>query len=211
MDDRGYQGPGEPTRTRQHRSLNDLVRGAAHRDPRCWEEIVDRFGPHLYQLARGYRLDEATCADVVQQVWLRALVHLPSLREPLALGGWLTAIAHRECLRALRDRGRRCPGGDLEAQAEDHDHHHPPEAGSRPEQELLSAELGRLIQKACAGLSARDRRLVALIVAEELSYVQMARELDLRPGSVGPIRARCLARLRVALADVGVDRTWLAA
>ncbi len=37
-----------------------------------------------------------------QNVWLRLVEHLPSLREAAALPGWLTTTTRPACLRAQR-------------------------------------------------------------------------------------------------------------
>src|SRR5450755_3725725 len=104
MSDRDYEGCHGPVPGRARWSLAGLVQVACERDSRCWDEIVTRFGPGLHRVARSYRLDDATCADVVQQAWLTAFVHVCSLRDPLALGGWLQMIVRRECLRVMRHR-----------------------------------------------------------------------------------------------------------
>jgi RNA polymerase sigma factor (sigma-70 family) len=213
MSDRGHVGCCDPVGAPARWSLAELVQGAREQDARCWDEIVTRFGPGLHRLARSYRLDEATCADVVQQSWLTAFVHLASLRDPIALGGWLQMITRRECLRVMRRRVKEWIGGwgvvgdpdeqDSMLELADDD--------PLPEDHVVGAELAELIGAARARLAGRDQEMLTFIAAGTVSYLEMARELDLRPGSVGPTRARCLGRLRAELAELGVDRTWLAA
>jgi len=80
-----------------------------------------------------------------------------------------------------------------------------------PEDHVVEAELAELIGAARSRLAGRDQEMVTFIASGTVSYLEMARELDLRPGSVGPTRARCLGKLRAELAELGVDRSWLAA
>ena len=50
-------------------------------------------------------------------------------------------------------------------------------------------------------LSAREQQLITLLSdAQEHSYTDIARALDVPIGSIGPTRARCLAKLRLLLA-----------
>jgi sigma-70-like protein len=71
-------------------------------DQTAWNQIVERFAPPVWSICRRYRLPDADSNDVRQNVWLRLVVHLPSLREAAALSGWLTTTSCRECLRAQR-------------------------------------------------------------------------------------------------------------
>ena len=62
------------------------------------------------------------------------------------------------------------------------------------------------MRSAFATLAPRDRALLTLLVAEPpRSYEEIARELDMPIGSIGPTRARCLERLRRAALAVGVE------
>ena len=84
----------------------DMVRRAADGDRGAWEAIVEDFSGLLWSVCRGYRLDQADAAEVVQTTWLRLLENLSRLREPEHLGGWLVTTARREALRLLRLHGR---------------------------------------------------------------------------------------------------------
>jgi len=80
----------------------DLVLRARSGDQSAWNELVERFSPLLWSVCRRYRLSETDANDVGQSVWLRLVEHLPAIREPSALPGWLATTTARECLRVLR-------------------------------------------------------------------------------------------------------------
>jgi DNA-directed RNA polymerase specialized sigma24 family protein len=86
-----------------------LVGSARERDQTAWNQIVERFAPLVSSICRRHRLSEADSHDVEQNVWLRLVAHLPSLREAAALPGWLTTTTGRECLRAQRGSWERGP------------------------------------------------------------------------------------------------------
>jgi len=79
-----------------------LVGSAGEGDQTAWNQIVERFAPLVWSICRRHRLSEAHSHDVGQNVWLRLVEHLPSLREAAALPGWLTTTTRRACLRAQR-------------------------------------------------------------------------------------------------------------
>jgi len=62
-----------------------LVVRATEGEQTAWDEIVERFAPLVWSICRRFRLSEADTYDVGQNVWLRLVEYLPSLREPAAL------------------------------------------------------------------------------------------------------------------------------
>ncbi len=179
--------------------LARLVDGARSGCPGAWRAVVDRFDAGLHALARGYGLDPASVDDAVQQTWLAAVTHLAALREPAALAGWLRSILHRECLRAVNRANREVPVvghqlGDPVPAA------HVALRGTPPpppeDQAIRNAQLAAL-RAAVRRLPGREQELMTLLSdAQEHSYTEIARTLGLPVGSIGPTRARCIAKLR---------------
>jgi DNA-directed RNA polymerase specialized sigma24 family protein len=61
-----------------------------------------------------------------------------------------------------------------------------------------------MVREAMAALDNRcDTLLRALFLESDQSYVATAERLGIAVGSIGPIRARCLARLRTILNERG--------
>jgi RNA polymerase sigma factor (sigma-70 family) len=183
--------------------LAELVDAARSGCPGAWRAVVGRFDPGLHAVARGYGLDSASIDDAVQQTWLAAVTHLPALRESAALWGWLRRILHRECLRAAsrasrerpvveQDLGRPVPAAHVALRAA------PPQPPD--EQAIRNAQIAAL-RAALRRLPSREQKLMALLSdAQEHSYTEIARVLGLPVGSIGPTRARCIAKLRPLLA-----------
>ena len=75
-------------------------------------------------------------------------------------------------------------------------------APQRPDDEAIRrADLAALREAVRRRLSAREQRLMTLLSDErEHSYTDIARALDVPIGSIGPTRARCIAKLRPLLA-----------
>jgi RNA polymerase sigma factor (sigma-70 family) len=169
-----------------------LVAGAKRGDQRSWNGLVERYAPLVWGVCRRYGLADADAHDVGQTVWLRLVEHLPALREPAALPGWLITTTRRECAvvqRAVRERARR-------EQVEETDITADPEA-TAVDRWLVAEERGAALRAAFDDLPPRCRELLALLLADPpVSYAEISTRLEMAVGSIGPSRARCLDRLR---------------
>lgn len=169
-------------------SIDALVRSAALGDPAAWEQIVDRYASLVIAVCRRFRLSEADLYDVSQTVWLRLVEHLPALREPKALPGWLITTAKRECLRVVELSARQTSldePNNLIAATEDLD------------ADLLAAERRSALAEALEVLPPPWRELVTLLLSDPpIGYLEISRRLGIPVGSIGPTRARCIERIR---------------
>jgi len=169
-----------------------LVRSAQAGEQRGWDALVREFGGMVWAVARAHRLHDDDAGDVAQTTWLRLFEHLDRLKEPARVGAWLATTARRECLRIMRQGGRRRPFDDDASQQ------HSP--GSLPHEELLLAERDRILWCSFSRLRASDQALLRLLTAEPRpTYEEISVALDMPVGSIGPTRARALERLRHAL------------
>jgi RNA polymerase sigma factor (sigma-70 family) len=169
--------------------LAQMVSAATSGDPHAWGEIVDRYGDRVRAVARRYRLSPHDVDDVAQNTWLRLLKSIHAIRQPEALGAWLETTARHEALRLLKS------GGIREFPA---DHAQLPDAIA-PAEPDVGAEHARLaaLGAAFARLPARHAALMHMLIAEEApNYAEISRTLAMPIGSIGPIRARALDRLR---------------
>src|SRR5512133_2446089 len=81
---RRVRSGGEPS------ELSRLVPAARNGDADAWEALVARFTPAIRAVVGGFRLSPADAEDVVQATWAAALAHIGRIRQPEAIGGWLT-------------------------------------------------------------------------------------------------------------------------
>ncbi len=169
-------------------SIEELVRSASLGEPAAWEQIVDRYASLVVAVCRRFRLGEADLYDVSQTVWLRLVEHLPALREPKALPGWLITTAKRECLRVVELSARQTfldEPNNLTASNEDLD------------ADMLAAERRIAVHEALAVLPPSWRDLMVLLLCDPpIGYLEISRRLGIPVGSIGPTRARCIERIR---------------
>ncbi|QMU76371.1 sigma-70 family RNA polymerase sigma factor [Streptacidiphilus sp. PB12-B1b] len=151
----------------------------------------------LRTLAAAHRLDPD---DLEQQVWLRAAAE-PRASLPVAR---LRALTLQEFQRARAEAEaealtRCCPAQGRPARAA-------PEEAS-PEHRALAADQARALRAAAARLPSRCPDLVAALLESPVpGYQELAEELSIPRGSIGPTRARCLACLRRLLLRAGYGR-----
>jgi RNA polymerase sigma factor (sigma-70 family) len=183
-----------------------LVTRASAGDQQAWNEIIERYSPLVWSICLRYRLDRQDIDDVGQSVWLLLVERISRLREPAALPGWLATTTQRECLRVLR-AARRHDHAELLPEEQ-----MPPDPDATViEEEILAAERDAGIRAAFAELPRGCRELLALLVSDPpRSYEDISAALGMRVGSIGPMRARCLDRLRrsphiTAIADSGTE------
>ncbi|HEX9994477.1 MAG TPA: sigma-70 family RNA polymerase sigma factor, partial [Acidimicrobiales bacterium] len=148
----------------------------------AFAELVEEFAPLIASFIRAHRLFGDDAADVAQHVWATFAAKSGEITNPAAVAGWLRTTTHRECLAVLERQGRTVPTeGPWDGWWED------PEPVDPQERKALGA--------AMAGLSGRELELVGLLIDGELSYDEIAEKLGMPRGSIGPTRARALAKL----------------
>jgi RNA polymerase sigma factor (sigma-70 family) len=167
----------------------DLLEAASRGDQDAWNAIVDRFSGLVWATARAHRLSQADAADVAQTTWLRLVEHLDRIRDPDRLGGWLATTARNESLRVIRRGGREQPSDEADLF----------ETPSEEELDrgLLAGERNAALRRAFAALSERCKELLRLLAADtEPSYDEVSAALGMPIGTIGPMRQRCLDKLR---------------
>jgi RNA polymerase sigma factor (sigma-70 family) len=167
-------------------------------DVAAWMELVERCTPLLWRVARSFRFDESTTADIVQATWLALAEHGDRVRNTHAVRAWLASTARRASLHEVRRRQRVLLRED-DATVDGVD----PEPG--PSEQVSDADRDARLWRAAERLPVRDRQLLSLLTATPaLSYAEIAGVMGVPVGSIGPTRSRCLARLRRELAIEGI-------
>ncbi|MDH6520351.1 RNA polymerase sigma factor (sigma-70 family) [Streptomyces sp. SAI-208] len=138
-------------------------------------------------------------ADLEQAVWLRLLEHLETQGPPLDPPGWLRRAVRSESRRSRRTTRLERPYATEPAVDDDR----------TPEQLALAAARRTALHDAVRRLPGRCPSLMAALLSpRDLTYREIAGELGISQGSLGPERSRCLGCLRRLLApEVATRRT----
>jgi RNA polymerase sigma factor (sigma-70 family) len=174
-----------------------LLTRAANGDQAAWNALIDEFGGLVWAITRAHRLNAADAADVFQTTWMRLVENLDRIQDPARLGAWLATTARRESLSIIRRAARLIPRPD--------DLPDLPSDTAHPAARLIRDQDAVAVQTALERLEPRDRALLQMLAAEPPpSYAEISAALGIAMGSIGPTRARALARLRREFTQVGV-------
>ena len=174
-------------------------------DQAAFESLVNRY---QYQIANYiWRLlkDQDQVHDILQHVYLRLYLSLPTLLRGVSLKAWLFQVAHHRCLDELRKRGRRpevCfsiiewqDGDDGMSPLEAIVDHEP-----LPEEIIESSEQRAALQRVLNALPPKFRSVVLMHCFRQLTFGEIGRALNMPESTVKTYFYRALPRLRKALA-----------
>ena len=162
-------------------------------------ELVRILTPILWHMARASRLDSATAEDVLQTVWLTLVRKADTISEPLAVLQWMVVTTKREAWRVSRNQAKTRPEDPQSAVGER-------VSGETVEEEVIRGDAQHRLWEHIEQLPERCRALLRVIAfADRPDYADLGRALGMPQGSIGPTRGRCLAKLRVSLAN---DPSW---
>jgi RNA polymerase sigma factor (sigma-70 family) len=163
----------------------------------AWQQILTRYERLVFSIPLNYGLTRADAADIAQLTFTTLVENLDRLRPNSNLGGWLATVAQRHTLHHLRKFKREFLGSD-EDLASSHFH-----LNTSGQDSTVYWERVDWLNQGLDLLDQRCRSLLLLLYFSEETptYEEVADQLGLRVGSIGPIRGRCLDRLRAILEE----------
>lgn len=177
-----------------HLSDEELVAACRAGDENAWNILVGRYERLVYTVPFRFGLTPAEVEDVFQSVWLLLLKNLSTLRQPDRLAAWLVTTARRECWERRRGTDFQrltfvAPGSIPAASWVEE---------QTAEEIVADYEEYRVLHQALAQLGDPCRRLLHSLYsdASTTSYAEIAAQLNIPIGSIGPTRARCLKKLK---------------
>jgi RNA polymerase sigma factor (sigma-70 family) len=186
-------------------SDKSLLHGCQAGDRQSWEKLVVRYERLLYGIALRSGLSEDDAADVFQTVCVRLIENLDKLHDDGHLKGWLITTAKHEAWRLHRQKRRY---SDLQEPNID-DPCAPMDAlpadDPLPLETIIHLEEEHMVRLAMEDLGDNCRVLLKLLyqIDPTPSYVQIARQMNISEGAIGPTRARCLQKLKKILQSKG--------
>ncbi len=165
----------------------ELLAGCRRGHEPSWDVLVRRYESLVFTAARGAGLPTADAADVTQSSFVALLDSIETLRVDERLGGWLMTVAHRQIWRTRRRLERQDPVVQL-----------PASTASIEEWDRVTA-----IHEALTEIGSPCRELLFALYLDpaEPTYAVVAARLGVATGTVGPMRGRCLGRLRRLMED----------
>ncbi len=199
-DDMPYTRGGAVDRT----DVGALVQAAIDGDAAAWKALVEGLSPLVWSVVRAHRLSEADGHEVCQTVWFRFAQHLGRIREPEKAGAWLASTARNECLKVIKGLRRLTPTDDPQVLDRVSEDRTPEQSVLDSEEAAAQSERVRRLWQEFDALGERCRELLRVLIASPPpSYQEIADGLGIAVGSIGPMRQRCLRRLRARLEGRG--------
>jgi len=168
-------------------------------DESSWRMLVDRYRRLIFSVPIRYGFPADEAADIFQEACVLLYEKLHLLRDRERLASWLLTSTSRLCW-ARRRAAARHPVSLLDDPPDA-----PDEEGPLPDEELEALERRRLVWAALARIPAACAQLLErlFLTAGNVSYKEIAVDLGIPEGSIGPTRQRCLEKLKSALARAG--------
>ncbi|MGH2452357.1 MAG: RNA polymerase sigma factor [bacterium] len=171
----------------------ELVERCRAHDEEAWNLLLGRYGSYIYAIAlRGFGLPQAQAEEVFQETVLSLFKHLGTLSDPRSLKAWIGRITANAARQYLRRHGGRAGRAETVL-----DEDTPDEA---QEAALARVEEVFLVREALAALPEDCRQVLTLFFYEQRKYADIAAGLGIAEGTVASRIARCLVRLRSAIA-----------
>ena len=166
-------------------------------DPTAVDELVATMTPVLWHVVRAYGHDREAAEDVIQATWLGFVRLHQTIEDPQAVASWLITSARRGAAAHARAARRAAPVQDETLHAV------LPDEESAEALAMRGDEAARL-WGAVASVDERCRKLLRVVAfLDRPDYQSLSQDLDMPVGSIGPTRARCLAKVRRALTKGG--------
>src|ERR1035437_9212889 len=162
----------------------DLLR---RNTPEAVEEAIGLLQNTVYSFSMKVCGHPEDAEDTMQEVLFRSLGHLAKIQDPQALAVWLYTVTRNRCWR-MRRKSANAPRQTIsldELMPDDAELGRLlQDAAEGPEGDLLHAEQHYLLHQAVLRIPAPLRIVLVLHDMEELTTGQVARVLDLQPGTV---------------------------
>lgn len=176
----------------------DLLTRARRGDAAALEELVQLHRRELFLVALQLLGDREEAMDATQDALLRFISTLGRFRLGDPLRPWLFTIVRNRCRDLQRRRAvRRTESLDANGE-DDYFIAEPVSPAPSPEQELERRRLQREVWRGLALLPPAQREILVLRDYQDLSYQEIADQLDV---PIGTVMSR-LHRARRALADL---------
>jgi RNA polymerase sigma factor (sigma-70 family) len=176
------RGANEMLKTQPSSVDSALIQRCLKGDADSWADLIRRYERLIYSVARVLCPEESS--DVFQQVCLELYERLGDLRDEATLPKWLITVTRRKCYAAIREKR---DNETFEA------------TFFAASTEIERIERQHAIDLSLNQLPEKCRTLVTLLYRDELSYEDISIRLDMPVSSIGPTRARCLAKLKKML------------
>lgn len=167
----------------------------------AFHEIYRRYSAHVLGYCRRILHDHSVSDEISQEVWIKVVRAAASYRSEGTLKSWLLTVTRRTALNYLRDSraGMEVATEDVEDSTSGREELRRTDFEDRIFARAAVEEIRRRIDE----LPANQRLALTLWLTEDLSYQEIAQEMDLTESAVKSLIHRARATLEQDLRGVG--------
>lgn len=143
-------------------------------DQDAFEEVFRRFQPRIEYYVRRLSATDQGVDDLLQDIWLKVIRKIHTLKQPRAFVSWLYRIARNE----LYGRSRRAMIRTMSFDEE------PPATQDEPDSWLSATEDVERIHRGLDRIKPHHREILILSFLEQLDHSEIAAILACKPGTV---------------------------
>ena len=161
-------------------------------------ELLAREEPILRKVIARYVRDDATVDDLYQEIAIKVLRRIDTVRNRATLRGWLFQLARNACLDYLRMQDRRPKGNDVTLP----NHQARGDLGRNPVESFLSQERIEAVHNAISELPLSQREVIRLRLEEGLDHAAISDKLGISRQAVEVRLCRGRSALKSRLDDI---------
>lgn len=170
---------------------DQVIKEVARRDRRAAVDlIVQKYRDKLYYHALSIVKDPQEAYDAVQEVFIKAIREKRFFDEGFQMKAWLFRVTTNLCFNTVRDKKRR--SGILETIPQKMPRE---EEGTSSLDDVFSKELRAEMLSALDELTPKHREILVLRYYHDLSYAEIASQLQIKLGTVMSRLSRARSRL----------------
>lgn len=179
-----------------------LVAKAVQGQEDSYKKLVDKYNSPIYFHIRKMIKEQELVEDLVQEVFIKAFKNLATYSNQYAFSTWLYRIATNHTIDYLRKKKLptfsisdpiKTKDGEVEVQL--------PDTSFATDAPIIKHERKAIVQEAIANLPEKYRKVIRMRHMDELSYDEIADELNIPLGTVKAHIFRARELLYKALID----------
>ncbi len=179
-----------------------LVAKAVQGQEEYYKKLVDKYNRPIYFHIRKMIKEQELVEDLVQEVFIKAFKNLATYSNKYAFSTWLYRIATNHTIDYLRKKKLptfsisdpiKTKDGEVEVQL--------PDTSFATDAPIIKSERKAIVQEAIANLPEKYRKVIRMRHMDELSYDEIADELNIPLGTVKAHIFRARELLYKALID----------
>lgn len=177
-----------------------LVRLAQAGDEKALDAFLRQMHPMIYFLSLKLLGNKADAEDMTQDVYVKILKGLPSLRDPAAAPAWVKRIVETSCINSMK-KAKAYVYEDEEQQEHTFDRLAEESVDALPGEYMDMYAKRKIITQMIDELPEKQRNVVYLYYYSELSVEEIAQLMEISPGTVKSRLSTARAAIRTKVED----------